>query len=96
VNPELKTENAQNALTRTFSHGARGNNGSIFEHEEYQNDRYFGTVTSMEAGVYTFGYIIRPTHAGTYQLLPSRVFEFYHPEVFGRVGGKVVLIVDGK
>jgi hypothetical protein len=42
----------------------------------------------MEAGIYTFGYIIRPTHA--------RTFEFYHPEVFGRVSGKIVKIVDGK
>lgn len=84
VNPELKTENTQNKQE------------TIFEHEEYQNDRYFGTMRSMEAGIYTFGYIIRPTHTGTYQLLPSRAFEFYHPEVFGRVAGKVVKIVDAK
>lgn len=84
VNPELKTENVQNKQE------------TIFEHEEYQNDRYFGTVPSMEAGIYTFGYIIRPTHAGTYQIIPSRAFEFYHPEVFGRVSGKVVKVVDGK
>lgn len=84
VNPELKTENIQNKQE------------TIFEHEEYQNNRYFGTVSSMEAGIYTFGYIVRPTHAGTYQLPPSRAFEFYHPEVFGRVSGKVVEVVDGK
>lgn len=81
VDPEIKTENTQNKLS------------TIFEHEEHQNDRYFGTVPSLDAGIYTFGYIIRPTHAGTYQLLPPRAFEFYHPEVFGRAGGKVV---DGK
>lgn len=80
VNPELKTENTQNTQE------------TIFEHEEWQNDRYFGTVRSMEAGVYTFGYIIRPTHTGIYQLLPSRVFEFYHPEVSGRVGGKEIKV----
>ena len=74
VNPDIKTENVQNKQE------------TIFEHEEFQDDRYFGTLRSMEAGVYTFGYIIRPTHAGTYQLLPSRAFEFYHPEVFGRIG----------
>lgn len=84
VNPELKTENALNKQE------------SIFEHEEWQNDRYFGTVPSMTAGIYTFGYIIRPTHIGTYQLPPSRAFEFYHPEVFGRITGKAVKIVDGK
>lgn len=80
VNPELKTENAQNRQE------------TIFQHQEWQNDRYFGTVSNMEAGVYTFGYIIRPTHAGTYQLLPSRAFEFYRPEVFGRVNGRIMSI----
>lgn len=84
VNPELKTENIRNKRE------------TIFEHEEWQDDRYFGTVPLLDAGVYTFGYIIRPTHIGMYQLLPSRAFEFYHPEVFGRVGGKVVKIVGGK
>jgi len=84
VNPDLKTASSQNVQE------------SIFEHEEWQNDRYFGTVSSLESGVYTFGYIIRPTHAGTYQLLPSRAFEFYHREVFGRVSGKVVKIVSEK
>lgn len=82
MNPDLKTENAQNRLS------------TIFEHEEYQNDRYFGTVRSLDTGIYSFGYIIRPTHAGTYQILPSRAFEFYHPEVFGRVNGKVVKVVN--
>lgn len=82
VNPELKTENAQNKQT------------SIFEHEEWQDDRYFGTTRSLDAGVYSFGYIIRPTHAGNFGVLPSRAFEFYHPEVFGRVSGKAVKIVE--
>ena len=80
VNPQLKTENAQNRQE------------TIFDHEEWQNDRYFGTLSNMEAGVYSFGYIIRPTHTGTYQLLPSKAYEFYHPEVFGRTSGKVVKI----
>ena len=84
VDPKIKTENEQNRQE------------TMFEHQEYQNDRYFGTLRSLSPGVYTFGYIIRPTHAGNYQVSPSRVFEFYHPEVFGRVGGKVLKIVDGK
>lgn len=90
VNPELKTEN----IGRDVSQKRLYEN--VFDHQEWQNDRYFGTVSNMEAGVYAFGYIIRPTHAGTYQLLPSRAFEFYRPEVFGRVGGKIVRIVDTK
>lgn len=88
VNPELKTESKDVAMQHL--------NNFVFEHEEYRDDRYFGTAPSLEAGVYGFGYILRPTHAGTYQLLPSRVFEFYNPEVFGRTGGKVVEITEGK
>jgi uncharacterized protein YfaS (alpha-2-macroglobulin family) len=84
VNPQLKIENSQNVQE------------SIFEHEEWQNDRYFGTASSLESGIYTFGYIIRPTHVGIYQLFPSRTFEFYHPEVFGRTEGKIMKIGEVK
>lgn len=79
VNPELATENIGRDASQKHLYE------NVFEHEEYQNDRYFGTVRSMEPGIYAFGYIIRPTHVGTFELLPSRAFEFYHPEVFGRV-----------
>lgn len=66
---------------------------TFFDHEEWQNDRYFATRSRLDAGVYTFGYIIRPTHVGTYELRPSRVSEFYRPEVFGRNAGKSVEIL---
>lgn len=75
VNPNLKTE-SQDV-------GWKSSN-TLFEHEEWQDDRYFATVSSLDAGIYGFDYIFRPTHAGTYELRPSRVSEFYHPEIFGR------------
>ena len=78
MNPNLKTEDQSIRFN------------SIFDHEEWQDDRYFATVSSLDAGVYTFGYVLRPTQAGTYQLKPSCAFEFYHPEVFGRVAGRAV------
>ncbi len=86
VNPKLKTEsqdvrNASSPLS------------SIFDHEEWQDDRYFATRSHLDAWVYTFGYIFRPTHAGTYELRPSRASEFYHPEIFGRNAGKSVQIL---
>ncbi len=75
VNPNLKTESQEV--------GGKSSN-ALFEHEEWRDDRYFATVSSLDAGVYGFDYIFRPTHAGTYELRPSRVFEFYHGEIFGR------------
>lgn len=86
VNPNLKTESQDvrnaDSLTRT-----------LFDHEEWQNDRYFATTRTLDPGVYTFNYIFRPTHVGTYELKPSRLSEFYNGEVFGRTRGKSISIV---
>ena len=84
VNPNLKTE-SQDVTNNASSY-------SLFEHEEWQDDRYFATTSSLDAGIYTFHYIFRPTHSGTYELRPSRVSEFYHPEVFGRTAGRSLVI----
>ncbi len=65
---------------------------TLFDHEEWQDDRYFATATSIDTGIYTFDYIFRPTHAGTYELRPSRISEFYHSEIFGRTAGRSVTI----
>ncbi len=64
----------------------------LFSHEEYRDDRYFATADSMNGGDYGFGYTIRMTHAGTYSVRPSRVFEFSNSEVFGRSAGKEVVV----
>ena len=55
---------------------------SIFGHEEWQDDRYFATTPLLYPGDYAFHYVIRPTHRGTYEVRPSRIFEFYNGEVF--------------
>lgn len=105
VNPNLKTEsqdvvNASTENTNPPSDGmyadsaptSRKTMNPLFDHEEWQDDRYFGTVARLDAGIYTFTYIFRPTHVGTYELRPSRISEFYHPEVFGRTSGKSITI----
>ena len=83
VNPDLKTE-SQDIRDDTIP--------ALFDHEEWQDDRYFATTSTLDAGIYSFGYIVRPTHAGTYELRPSRLSEFYHPEVFGRTAGRAMHI----
>lgn len=67
---------------------------SIFDREEFRDDRYFGYTTSLDSGVYSFDYILRLTHDGTYLVKPSRIFEFYNEEVFGRTAGREVKVVD--
>lgn len=85
MNPNLKTESQD--VQQDQKEVAQ-----MFDHEEWQDDRYFATTSRLDAGVYVFGYVFRPTHAGVYELLPSRVSEFYHGEVFGRTAGKTVQI----
>jgi uncharacterized protein YfaS (alpha-2-macroglobulin family) len=46
----------------------------------------------MDAGIYSFDYILRLTHDGTFSVKPSRIFEFYNEKVFGRTGGKMMKI----
>ena len=68
----------------------------FFDHTEWRDDRYFGYSTRLEAGEYRFSYLLRPTHAGVFSLRPSRIFEFYRPEIFGRTAGKSVTIIDAR
>ncbi|MDD2515797.1 MAG: MG2 domain-containing protein, partial [Candidatus Gracilibacteria bacterium] len=76
VNPNLDTENKD----------ARFNN--LFEREEFRDDRYFGYNSNLGAGVYDVKYILRITHSGEFNIKPTRVYEFYNEEVFGRTGGR--------
>lgn len=77
VNTRLSTEN-KTVEKDTF-----------FEREEFLDDRYFGYVETLPAGDYEGSYAFRATHAGTYAVPPTRAFEFYAPEVFGRTSGTV-------
>ena len=42
--------------------------------------------------MYSFDYVLRLTHAGSFSIKPSRMFEMYHEEVFGRTAGKELKI----
>lgn len=69
-----------------------GYSTSLFDHEEYRDDRYFATASTLDGGDYGFAYTIRMTHAGTYSVRPSRAFEFSNSEVFGRSAGKEIVV----
>gem|GEM_PF-873395 len=55
--------------------------------EEMRDDRYFAYFNVINSGIYHLSYTIRLTHAGTFGVKPTKAFEFYHPEVFGRSQG---------
>lgn len=65
---------------------------TFFDREEFLDDRYFGYVETLEAGDYEGSYVFRATQAGTYSVPPTKIFEFYDPEVFGRTEGKKTTI----
>lgn len=88
VNPNLKTESLD------VSQESSDMSMSIFAHEEWQDDRYFATTPLLYPGDYAFHYVIRPTHRGTYEVRPSRIFEFYNGEVFWRTNGRSVVIEE--
>ncbi len=61
---------------------------TFFEREEFLDDRYFGYSERLEPGDYEGSYVFRATHAGDYSVPPTRAFEFYAPETFGRSSGE--------
>ncbi|MDD2908711.1 MAG: MG2 domain-containing protein [Candidatus Gracilibacteria bacterium] len=63
---------------------------SIFSREEFRDDRYFGYTGTLDSGLFEFNYVLRMTHAGSFNLKPSQISEFYKSEVFGRNEGKLI------
>ncbi len=78
INPNLDTSSkAANAFTN-----------DIFEKQEYRLDRYFGFTTELQPGIYDVSFLVRMTHTGTFVVKPTKAYEFYNTEVFGRSAGK--------
>ncbi|MEF2175972.1 MAG: MG2 domain-containing protein [Candidatus Absconditabacteria bacterium] len=61
----------------------------LFSIKEFRDDRFYGYIDMLPAGTYKNIYVFRLTHAGEFNIKPSRIFEFYNEEVFGRNKGKV-------
>lgn len=78
VNTALATENKQVTDIAT---------DMPLDRKEFRDDMYFGWVRELPAGIYNYSYTMRLTHAGTFQVKPSKASEFYTPEVFGRSSG---------
>ncbi len=63
-----------------------------FSHTELQDDKAVMFATFLPAGTYEYTYLIRPSLAGAYKVLPTTAYEMYFPEVFGRGDGMAFTI----
>jgi uncharacterized protein YfaS (alpha-2-macroglobulin family) len=64
----------------------------VFEKEEYRADRFFAYTTSLPPGKWTKSYLVRMSYAGTFNIKPTRIGEFYDLAVFGRTAGEQVKV----
>ncbi|MHB0869769.1 MAG: Ig-like domain-containing protein [Chloroflexota bacterium] len=63
-----------------------------FQHVEPRDDRVALFATYLPKGTYEYSYLARATSSGEFQALPTRGYEMYFPEVWGRSdGGKMTI-----
>lgn len=60
--------------------------------EEFRTEKHFCYIQHLDPGVYTLMSLIRVTHAGKFAVRPTMIFEFYHPENFGRTFGQQFIV----
>lgn len=105
INPHLSTESKyswQNEILNENNEWYYGMEGNIQEvqqpiiqaftcdREEFRTQQYFCYKENLDPWVYTVTSMIRITHAWTFSIKPTMVFEFYHPENFGRTIGMTI------
>lgn len=64
----------------------------LFSIKEFRDDRFYGYIDTLPAWTYKNIYVFRLTHAWEFNIKPSRIFEFYNEEVFGRNKWKIFQI----
>jgi uncharacterized protein YfaS (alpha-2-macroglobulin family) len=84
INPHLDTSITFNTDTQEHL--------LTFEREEYRADRFFAYISSLPPGKWTTSYLIRMSYAGTFNIKPTRIGEFYDMAVFGRTAGEQITI----
>lgn len=75
INTSLATESKQvNDVATNIS----------LDRKEFRDNMYFWFIEKLNPWIYNYSYTIRLTHNWTFKVIPSKVSEFYTPEVFGR------------
>jgi hypothetical protein len=63
-----------------------------FSHTELRDDHAALFATYLPAGSYEYTYVLRPSIAGNFKVMPSHVEQTYFPEVFGRSDGGLFVV----
>ena len=97
VDPNLKTTSqvgTQPSLNRD-NPLSRGWGWWWFSNIEMRDEKVVMYATYLPRGTYQFNYVIYPSLAGAYNVIPTTAQEFYFPEVYGRSDGVQFTITGG-
>lgn len=88
IDTSLKTSQQVATETELPFFGGRGGWGWWwFSHTELRDDHAALFASYLPAGTYEYTYLIRPSIAGVFQVMPAHVEQTYFPETFGRSDG---------
>ena len=88
IDTSLKTSQQIATETEMPYFGGRGGWGWWwFSHTELRDDHAAVFASYLPAGTYEYTYLIRPSIAGSFQVMPAHVEQTYFPETFGRSDG---------
>jgi uncharacterized protein YfaS (alpha-2-macroglobulin family) len=62
-----------------------------YNRKDVFDDRVAFFNTHLRPGTYTYTYLARVTHAGTFHVLPAQAYLMYAPEVWGRSASDVIV-----
>jgi hypothetical protein len=65
-----------------------------FDRIEFRDEKVVLSASYLDAGTYTYTYLVRATTPGTYHVIPPTAQEFYFPEVYGRGAGSLFTVGD--
>jgi uncharacterized protein YfaS (alpha-2-macroglobulin family) len=96
VNPQLLTESQVDTQPRiTREHPlSTGWGWWYFSTVEMRDEKVVFYAPYLPAGTYQLTYILRPSLAGEYNVIPTTAQEFYFPEVYGRGAGVLFTITN--
>ncbi len=98
VNPQLLTESqvgTQPRITRERPLSA-GWGWWYFSTVEMRDEKVVFYAPYLPAGTYELTYVLRPSLAGVYNVIPPTAQEFYFPEVYGRGAGVLFTITEAE
>ena len=88
IDTSLKTsQQIATETERPFFGGPGGWGWWWFSHTELRDDHAALFASYLPAGTYEYTYLIRPSIAGEFQVMPAHVEQTYFPETFGRSDG---------